>query len=712
LFETFASIAGLIPFFPLAAFAIIVLFTNPNKRLSSNIAIGAMAISALLAVLVFLGAWGVGGRLAEEPYWSVTIPWAPIGDTVLEIGWVIDPLSATTLAMVGIVCLMIFIYSQGYMAGDPLYSRFFAYISLFACGMLGFVLSDNLLTAVIFWEIMGLCSYLLIGFWFDRPKRGVRKLGGVYDEFGKLSPSDSGKKAFLTTRVGDVMFLLGIWAIYARTGSLSLRHVLSEETLAELAHSVVTLIPSVITLGGLSIPLPFALGVPAATIIAILLFGGAVGKSAQFPLHVWLPDAMAGPTPVSALIHAATMVAAGVYLVARTFPIFAVVEHGHGPALQLVAFIGAFTALFAATMGLAQDDIKRVLAYSTISQLGYMIMALGIGAFVAAVFHLITHAFFKALLFLGSGSVIHGVEHGYHETHVEGQHEPFDPNDMLNMGGLREKMPITFWTFLIGALALTGIFPFAGFWSKDEILADAFNHGHMAIWAVGTVAAFLTALYMARQTFLVFFGRPRTGAAGHAVESVPSMTVPLIVLAFFATVLGFAGPTGLFHSFVGELFEPTRFNPAVAGISLLIAATGWAVGAWLYWRRPLVAGQPDPMKALGPIYTLLNRKYFVDEFYLLTFVKATELFSRLNGVIDLRVVDGLVNLAGIVTAAFSRLSGWIDLYIVDGVVNLVGYVTSEVSAGLRLIQTGRVQNYLLIAFFSLLVLVGLMGFAR
>ena len=710
MFELFAGLAGLIPFFPLAAFVIIVLFTNPNKRLSSNIAIGAMAISALLSVLLFLAAFGVGGHLAEEPYWSIPIPWAPTGDTSLDIGWVVDPLSATVAAMVGIVCLMIFIYSQGYMAKDPLYSRFFAYISLFACGMLGFVLSDNLLTAVVFWEIMGLCSFLLIGFWFDRPKRGVRGLGGVYDEYGKLSPMDSAKKAFLTTRIGDVLFLLGIWTVYAQTGSLSFRHILKEETLERLARTTITLIPAQWTvsmgdLGTFTLSLPFVLTVPAATLVALLVFGGAVGKSAQFPLHVWLPDAMAGPTPVSALIHAATMVSAGVYLVARTFPIFAAAEHG--PALQVVALIGTFTAFFAATMGLAQNDIKRVLAYSTISQLGYMMMALGIGAFVAGVFHLITHAFFKALLFLGSGSVIHGVEHGMEHTHEHG-----DANDMFLMGGLREKMPTTFWTFLIGALALTGIVPFAGFWSKDEILADAWNHGHTVIWLVGTAAAFLTALYMARQIFLVFFGQPRSAAAEHAVESTRSMTGPLVVLAFFATVLGFAGPLGLFHSFVGEAFEPTRFNLLVAGVSTLVALAGWGVGWWLYGRAPLQAGQRDPLKALGPLYTLLNRKYFVDEFYLLTIVRATVWFSALNALIDKYIVDGLVNLAGIVTEVFSRVQRWIDNNIVDGAVNLAGYITGELSAGLRLIQTGRVQNYLLVVFFSVLVLAGLMGIMR
>ncbi len=726
----FFNLAWLIIFFPILAFALIVLVTRDNKKLSSSIAVGGIFLSWLVSMGVFFSALSIGGRLAEEPFYRYYV-WAPAGNTAIEFGWMIDPLSAAAVAFVTTVCLMIFIYSQGYMTFpshedpeaypeaaaanlDPRYSRFFAFISLFATGMLGFVLSSNLVESLLFWEIMGLCSYLLIGFYFTKR----------YADPNKIAPAQAGMKAFLTTRVGDVMFLLGIIALYVFTNTVNFRQILDASTVEMLAHKMV----------GFG---PLALSIPAATIVAILLFGGSVGKSAQFPLHVWLPDAMEGPTPVSALIHAATMVAAGVFLVARAFPIFSAIERG--PAMNIVALIGAFTALFAATIAVAQFDIKRVLAYSTISQLGYMIMALGIGAYVAGIFHLIAHAFFKALLFLGSGSVIHGVEHGMHDAH-HGEHEghaplrqaqdsarsvggsdPHDPNDMRNMGGLSGRMRWTFLTFLAGTLALTGIPPFAGFFSKDEILGEAFEKGlvhgdGMATfaWVFGTVAAFLTAFYMARQIFMVFSGDPSTDAADHAPESPFVMTGPLMVLAFFAVVLGFAGlpenisPYGNpFHSFIGERFAAGKFNPAVASISVAVAAAGWFLGWLLYGRQPAAAREQEPLRRLGPLWTLLNRKYYVDELYQATIIRATVAFSALNGLIDQYLVDGLVNAVGWLTNQFSVLNGLFDKYVVDGIVNGIGFVTEEGARGLRLIQTGRVQNYLLIAFFSVLVLVGL-----
>ncbi len=733
-----ADLAFLIPLFPLAAFAIIVLFTNPNKRLSSNIAIAGIGLSTVLAYGLFFQALGVGApdlwKRPEEL--SRLYDWAPAGMARLQVGTYIDPLAAVTLVMVTTVCLMIFIYSQGYMKigqpdVDPLYSRFFAYISLFACGMLGFVSAANLVQALVFWEIMGLCSYFLIGFWFAKQ----------YADPKKITPRQAAVKAFLTTRVGDVLFLLGIVALWGFTGFINYSEIFKPETVENLAHLQVNLGP----LGTMS----------AATLVALLLFGGAIGKSAQFPLHVWLPDAMEGPTPVSALIHAATMVAAGVFLVARNFPIFAAgfeLEHiAESPALQVVAFIGAFTALFAATMGVAQNDIKRVLAYSTVSQLGYMVMGLGIGAFVAAVFHLIAHAFFKALLFLGSGSVIHGVEHSIHhaETHGHGEHTPLhspsvhggarggmlsvdapdahDTNNMFLMGGLARRMPHTFWTFLVGALALTGIFPFAGFWSKDAILADAFAEGFIAIYAVGTLAAFFTAFYMARQVFLVFAGQPRHPALeevahkGGRIESPWTMVGPLIFLALASIPVGLLGtPFGnWFFSWLGFIpFTAAEFHEVplatellVAGVSLAVAVAGWASGWLIYGRRPLQAGQTDPLRRLGPLHTLLNRKYFVDEIYAATFVAGTVALSRLMGLVDNRLVDGMVNLSGWITARFADLNNLIDTYIVDGAVNLVGWATGELSRGLRLIQTGQVQNYLLLVFFTLLILAGMIRFA-
>jgi len=733
-----ADLAFLIPLFPLAAFAVIVLFTNPNKRLSSTLAIAGIGLSTLFAYSLFFQALSIGAEeLWKHPEkLSRLYDWAPAGVARFQVGTYIDPLAAVTLVMVSTVCLMIFIYSQGYMKlgrpdVDPLYSRFFAYISLFACGMLGFVSAANLVQALVFWEIMGLCSYFLIGFWYARQ----------YPDPKKITPRQAAIKAFLTTRIGDVLFLLGIVALWGLTGQLNFMELFKPEMVAHLAEMPVNLGP----LGTLS----------AATLVALLLFGGAIGKSAQFPLHVWLPDAMEGPTPVSALIHAATMVAAGVFLVARTFPIFAAgfdFEHiAHSPALQVVALIGAFTALFAATIGVAQNDIKRVLAYSTVSQLGYMVMGLGIGAFVAAVFHLIAHAFFKALLFLGSGSVIHGVEHTIHQAEErahESGHSPLtsspvnegaekeflsadapdahDANNMFLMGGLARRMPHTFWTFVVGALALTGIFPFAGFWSKDAILADAFWERHNELYIVGALAAFFTAFYMARQICLVFGGQPRHPALaeaarnGESLESPVTMVFPLIFLALASIPIGLLGtPFGnwFFHwlgflPLTAEKFQevPLSTELFVGGMSLAIALAGWALGWLVYGRKPLQAGQTDPLRRLGPLYTLLNRKYFVDEIYGATFIAGTVAFSRLMGLVDNRLVDGMVNLVGWLTARFADLSRLIDIYIVDGAVNLTGWVTGEISRGLRQIQTGQVQNYLVLVFFTLLILAGLVRF--
>src|SRR5689334_14922911 len=519
----------LIPIPPILAFALIVLFTNRSKWLSHTIAVGAAFLSWLGSMIVFMRALGVE-HLGQTPFES-SINWLPTGDTWFKVGVLVDPLTAAVLFFVAWTVLMIFIYSVGYHnfgqpAGDhdhkglppdgataeehghkhvvpsvePMYSRFFAFIGLFAFGMFTLVLSDNLLTLFVGWEIMGLCSYLLIGFWYAKP-----------------SARDAAVKAFMTTRVGDVFMLLGIAYLYYATGTLSFRQIFTESVLHTLA----------------TIPSGF-LGFSAAGLIGLLLFIGTVGKSAQFPLHVWLPDAMEGPTPVSAMIHAATMVSAGVYAVVRMFPLISLDPR----TMTIIAFIGAFTAIFAATIAVAQNDIKRVLAYSTISQLGFMIAALGIHAYIAAVFHLITHAFFKALLFLGSGSVIHGMEHGVLHT---GNHD-VDPQDMFNMGGLRKKMPITFWTFLIGGFALSG-FPLitAGFWSKDEILADAFGNGHIYVFGALAFAAFLTAFYTMRQITLTFLGEPRTKEAEHAQETPWTMTTPLVILAFFAVTYGWVG---------------------------------------------------------------------------------------------------------------------------------------------------------------------------
>ncbi len=703
--ELFFNLVWLLPLFPLTAFALIVLWTNRNRLLSTWIAWLGIGSAWVLGWIIFALAWADSHHLTPPAdNHPVTLYRIPTGATALTLGFQVDTLTGLMLFMVPFVCLMIFIYSKGYMnfgtdEVDSRYSRFFAYISLFATGMLGLVISDNFVTLLIFWEIMGLCSYLLIGFWFDK----------TYPDPKRITPKEAGLKAFLTTRIGDVIMLSGMLLLYSQVGTLTFKEIFNEETLHHLATTY-----------------PFGSGISWATLCALLIFGGAVGKSSQFPLHVWLPDAMEGPTPVSALIHAATMVSAGVYLVARSFPLF--VAGGTG-ALYVVAFIGAFTALFASTIAVAQNDIKRVLAYSTISQLGYMIAALGIGAYVAAVFHLITHAFFKALLFMGSGSVIHGMEHGHHHVHHDHHGaEDFDPNDMMNMGGLLKRMPRTGWTFIIGALALTGIVPFAGFWSKDEILADAwrgFVHGGefgvsagwaFFVWLFLTVAAFLTAFYTGRQIFLTFSGEPRTEAAAHVPESTPSMTWPLIILAFFATVLGLAGTPWANQFFalightevMGEELAHGEFNALIAGISLGVAVLGWAIAWAIYGRQPLTEPVDPLEKPLGPVYTVLKNKYYFDELYMAVIVRPAIGLAGWCARFDRAVIDAIVNAVG----AFGRwLSSWlrraVDSPIVDGAVNGVGRAVTWGGEFMRATQTGNVQNYLLVATVTVILLLAL-----
>lgn len=703
------TIIWLIPLPPLLAFALIILFTNRNKALSHWIAVGAAFLSWLGSMLVFFRALRVE-NLGEHPFAS-SIPWLSTGNTVFNIGILVDPLTAATLFFVAWTVFMIFIYSVGYHnygqpMGDhdqkglqphgatitdehghthkvpsiePMYSRFFAFIGLFAFGMYTLVVSDNLLTLFVGWEIMGLCSYLLIGFWYAKPSARAAMV-----------------KAFMVTHVGDVFMLLGIAYLYSMTGTLSYHTIFSEETLKMLASTPAA--------GGF-------LSLSAAGLIGILLFIGTVGKSAQFPLHVWLPDAMEGPTPVSAMIHAATMVSAGVYLVIRTFPLLSAGWVEGGPltsTMMLMATIGAFTALFAATIALAQNDIKRVLAYSTISQLGFMIAALGIGAYVAAAFHLITHAFFKALLFLGSGSVIHGVEHGVLHT---GEH--VDPQDMFNMGGLRKKMPVTFWTFVIGGFALSG-FPLitAGFWSKDEILADAFAHAP-AVFIVLALAALLTAFYTMRQITLTFLGAPRTEAAEHASENRWTMTLPLVVLAFFAIVAGWMGipsdfwglslPESWFHGFVGgtlnELPKAIPFSWWPFMTSVVVALGGLYLG-WLVYHN-LKAGQRDPVqKFLGGIYKVLKNKYYIDELYNLVFVRPAYWISATFTYLwlDRGLIDGILHTVARIAGSLGTIfRNYIDKPVVNGFGDAVGEGVKNFGRRFRVIQTGQIQQYMLMA---------------
>jgi NADH-quinone oxidoreductase subunit L len=710
--EFVTNLVWLIPLPPLVAFALIVLFTNKNKALSHSVGVGAAFLSWLGAMIVFWNAVTVD-HFAEHPFVD-SIPWLPTGNTWLKIGVLIDPLGAAVLFFVSITILMIFLYSVGYHnfgqpAGDhdhaglpphgatvhghtvpsvePMYSRFFAFLGLFAFGMYVLVISDNLLTMFVGWEIMGLCSYLLIGFWYGKP-----------------SARNAAIKAFMTTRIGDVFMLLGISFLYSVTGTLSFREIFTDTILHTLAS-----IPSGV------------LGLSAAGLIAILLFIGTIGKSAQWPLHVWLPDAMEGPTPVSAMIHAATMVSAGVYAVIRMFPLLTAGYEGHGltPEMTFVAFIGTFTAIFAATIAVAQNDIKRVLAYSTISQLGFMIAALGIGAYVAAAFHLITHAFFKALLFLGSGSVIHGMEHGVLHT---GNHK-VDPQDMFNMGGLRKKMPITFWTFLIGGFALSG-FPLvtAGFWSKDEILADAWAHNHYLVFGTLALAAFLTAFYTMRQITLTFLGEPRTEEAKHAHETPWTMTTPLVVLSFFAITYGWVGIPekfpligGLvpnwFHDFVGHTLAEVPKAPEFSWIPLLtslaVALGGLTAGYFAY--RNVKSAEEDKLQI-----PVLKNKWYFDELYEVVFIKPVTWFSEVfvSKWMDQGVIDGILH-------AFGPSTGGIGSFIRDKfdlpfINRLIGDGSADatwwVGQNLRPIQTGRIQQYLVLSLFVLLVVGGLIYF--
>lgn len=745
------NLVPILPFLPLAAFVLIVLWANRSKKLSAGLALGGIGLAWILGWAIAFTSFGIE-HFGEHPF-RVFRDWLPTGRTWQAFGFALDPLTGAMLVMVPFVCFLIFVYSVGYMGvGKPesehdqrgapaepghvdrLASRFFAYIALFATGMIGFILADNLILALLFWEIMGLCSYLLIGFWFAR----------TYPNPKQITPKEAGLKAFLTTRIGDSVMLAGMFLLYAQTKSLSFADIFAPAMLEHLATTTVNL--------------PLVGATPWATIIAILIFFGAIGKSAQFPLHVWLPDAMEGPTPVSALIHAATMVSAGVYLAIRTYPLIAAVEHG--AALQFVAFTGAFTALFAATIALAQNDIKKVLAYSTISQLGYMFAALGIGAYVAATFHLLTHAFFKALLFLGSGSVIHGMEHGHHAGHGSvgaaeygsgGEHTPthphthtptpahsFDPQDMRNMGGLFRKMPRTAWTFIIGGLALSG-FPIvtAGFWSKDEILSDAYINGHSVVFVVLALAALLTAFYTARQIVMTFFGKPRTDAAQHASEHdsiFQWMTIPLMVLALFAVAGGWVGipkefpvlgalSTNPFHHYIGSLAEALHihaeelpFNAVPLGTSLLVALGGLFLG-WLVYRGYAARGvrpgesalsQADPMaRPLGRLYPVLQNKYYFDELYHKVFIKGTQRLSNwLFKFDDMWVIDPIVDGVGTLGRKLSEIGHWIDVHIVDGAVNGVGAVADWFGAALRTIQTGKAQNYLLVGLVAISALLG------
>ncbi len=636
---------ALIPLFPLLAFAVII--TN-GRRLGWSACLVAVGASLASAVVAFT-AWSHVLFDHAEVTWSFT--WLNLGGEAFTMGVHIDAVSALMLFMVTIVGTLIEIYAIGYMAGEKNFSRFFAYVSLFMAGMLGMVIADNLLLLFVSWEIMGVCSYFLISFYHHRP-----------------SAAAAGMKAFITTRIGDVGLLLGILLLWWTAGTI---HI------AELFH----VIPALAATGQANVTL---------TLAALLIFVGTVGKSAQFPLHVWLPDAMEGPTPVSALIHAATMVAAGVFLVARTFILFAQCPG----ALMVVAHIGGFTALFAALIALTQNDIKRVLAYSTLSQLGYMVMALGLGAYAAGMFHLLTHAFFKALLFLGAGAVIHGFHH---------------VQDMRRMGGLWRKMPLTGWSFFAATLAIAGIPPLSGFWSKDEILLSAFYENRV-LWIAGTFTAFLTAFYMFRLFFMTFMGRQRDEEI-HAHESPLLMTVPLMILAVFAIVIGLPGSPwmGMWvqHALEVEGFHLTHHHHSnwVMWLSIVVAVAGIALAWLMYGSRPVIS--PARVAArFGPLYRLSLNKFYIDEIYAAGIIRPTLALARGLFRVDQRLVDGAVNGTGTLNMLIATIKGLFDKWIIDGAVNLAGAIVQGLSAVLRRTQTGFAHHYLMAVSLGLLAIAG------
>jgi NADH-quinone oxidoreductase subunit L len=609
---------------PVVALGLNALITRRWPLLSGLLTLLAVAVSFALSLWVLDTSWDKDG--VDLGFESREL--FAIGPLVVNVGATVDGLTAIMLVVVTAVSLLVQFYSLAYMKGDDGYSRYFAFMSLFTASMIGLVLADSLIVVYAFWELVGLSSFLLIGFWFQRPAAAA-----------------AAKKAFLVTRLGDVGFLAAILLIWSETETFDI----AEITTIALAGSIAT--------GTLAL---FLLGV----------FAGAVGKSAQFPLHVWLPDAMEGPTPVSALIHAATMVVAGVYLVARLFPIFQTDDN----IMAVVAGIGGFTALFAATIAIVQTDIKRVLAYSTISQIGYMILALGSGAFVAAIFHLFTHAFFKALLFLGAGSV----------NHAAGTF------DMREMGGLRRIMPLTYVTFVIGGLSLAGIVPLAGFFSKDEVLGAAYDDNE--IWfAVALVTVGLTAFYTFRAIFMTFGGHYRGSAAapgGHSAhlhESPIVMTLPLVILAVLAIVAGFVNFPGedLKHLLEGALPEGVEehefeFSWAIAGASLAMAVGGIFVAWLLYGGQRL--GLAHTPAVLRPVQTLLENRYYIDRFY----------EDFLVGFLFYRVGGGALEL--------------FDRYVVDGAVNGTAWVAGQAGEWGRRVQSGQLQTYGAVAFTGVAVM--------
>ena len=633
----------LVPLLPFLGFLIIGLLLGRLPRPVVNLlACASVGLSFIVSLLLFfdLKALPVDGRLIEQ----VLFTWIPSGSLHVNFGLMLDPLSAVMILVVTGVGFIIHVYSIGYMAHESGFGRYFTYMNLFVFSMLTLVLADNFLLMFVGWEGVGLCSYLLIGYWFE-----------------KKSASDAGKKAFIVNRVGDFGFLIALFMIFWHVGSLNFSDVIQ------------------------AAPTVFAAGGATITAICILLFVGATGKSAQIPLFVWLPDAMEGPTPVSALIHAATMVTAGVYMIVRTNLLYIMAPD----ALMVVAIVGAVTAIFAATIGLAQNDIKRVLAYSTISQLGYMFLACGVAAFTAGIFHLMTHAFFKALLFLGSGSVIHA---------MSGQ------KDMRYMGGLKKYLPITYWTFILGTLAICGIPGFSGFFSKDEILWKAYSsqYGGPIFWVIGFVTAGLTAFYMFRLVYLTFHGKERMDkeTKAHIHESPRSMTVPLIALGVLSVIGGWVGMPHLFGviNYFEHWLEPvmaggrqaaeshallavagdTGMEWSLMGLSVLLVVIAIFAARFVYNQKPEIA--TNLRARLSGVHQILLNKYYVDELYGATIVRPVVYFSLFLWKI-------------------------VDVIFIDGLINGVATIYNDISESLRHVQTGRLRTYATVFAFGVMVLV-------
>jgi NADH-quinone oxidoreductase subunit L len=677
----------LIPLFPLATAAAMLFVGRRLKNSAVNLlCVGSVFISFLFSAGAFLQ---LTARPADDRLITkILFQWIPAGpyhmldgrwsSFVADWGFQLDPLSAVMILVITGVGLLIHIYSTGYMAHEGGYYRFFGYLNLFMFSMLMLVLANNLLLMFVGWEGVGTCSYLLIGFWFH-----------------KKSASDAGKKAFIVNRVGDAGFLLGIFLTSSLLGTIRF---------AEIGPALAA--------GD------FSIGDPRITAIALLFFVGATGKSAQIPLYIWLPDAMEGPTPVSALIHAATMVTAGVYMVARNHAIYRLSPE----AMAVVAAVGAVTALFAASMGVLQNDIKKVLAYSTISQLGYMFLGCGVGSFAAGIFHLMTHAFFKGLLFLAAGSVIHALS---------------GEQDMQKMGALAGKIPTTFRTMAVATLAIAGIPPLAGFFSKDEILGHAFHRSH-ALWLIGWLTAGMTAFYMFRLLFLTFFGKSRVDheVEHHIHESPQSMLIPLVILAVLSVVGGWVGIGGRIEHFLSPAVQLQRHvarpqigapgqretkrekivetaeetTPAAPSEDLILMVLSVAIalgGIGLAWHLYLKRTElPDQIaKKFHGLYELIYHKYYVDELYDAMFVNRAKDLGLALGAFDANVVDGLgVNGAGWATRGISRISIWWDTWIVDGSIRLGARIVWLFSYPVRMIQDGLVQSYML------LIVLGLIGF--